>query len=319
MNSPRIIFMGTPEFAVASLEALVDAGYDIVAVVTAPDKPAGRGMKLTESAVKKYAVGKGLKLLQPVKLKDLGFLDELRELKADLQIVVAFRMLPEMVWNMPALGTINLHGSLLPQYRGAAPINWAIINGEKVTGVTTFRLKQEIDTGDILMQESFAIGDNETAGEVHDRMMKIGARLLVASVKGMLDGSLIPLPQEKLVGSQHHPGTIIRHAPKITTETCRINWSQTIEQVHDLVRGLSPFPGAFTTLNEKMLKVFRTKKESIFPSHTEGDLTTDGKTFLKYACNNGYIHLLEIQMEGKKKMEITEFLRGYRFNIEPSE
>lgn len=314
MQSPRIIFMGTPEFAVASLDALVKKDFDIIAVITAPDKPAGRGMKLSQSAVKKYALENGLRVLQPEKLKDPSFLEELRSLKADMQIVVAFRMLPEVVWNMPPLGTFNLHGSLLPQYRGAAPINWAIINGEKETGVTTFKLRHEIDTGDILMQESFPIGEDETAGEVHDRMMHIGADLLVRTVIGLTEGALIPLPQNKLVGSQHHPGLEIKHAPKINTETCRINWSQTAEKIHDLVRGLSPFPGAFTTLNEKMLKIYRTKKEIIFPSHTEGDLVTDGKTFLKFACNNGYIHLLEIQLEGKKKMEVTEFLRGYRFN-----
>ncbi len=315
MNSPRIIFMGTPEFAVASLNALVVQGYNIVAVITAPDKPAGRGMKVTESAVKKYAVEKGIKLLQPLKLKDPGFLNELRSLNADLQIVVAFRMLPELVWNMPGLGTINLHGSLLPDYRGAAPINWALINGETETGVTTFRLKQEIDTGDILMQESFPIGEDETAGEVHDRMMNIGAALLVRTVKGLAEGSLVPMPQEKLKHEHHHS---TRDAPKINTETCRINWSMPIEQVHNMVRGLNPFPGAFTTLNEKMLKVYRTKKEKVIPEQTEGDLVTDGKSFLKFACSNGYIHLLEIQIEGKKKMEITEFLRGYRFNNEPS-
>lgn len=314
MQSPRIIFMGTPEFAVASLDALVKKGFDIIAVITAPDKPAGRGMKLSQSAVKKYALENGLRVLQPEKLKDPSFLEELRSLKADMQIVVAFRMLPEVVWNMPPLGTFNLHGSLLPQYRGAAPINWAIINGEKETGVTTFKLRHEIDTGDILMQESFPIGEDETAGEVHDRMMHIGADLLVRTVIGLTEGALVPLPQNKLVGSQHHPGLEIKHAPKINTETCRINWSQTADKIHDLVRGLSPFPGAFTTLNEKMLKIYRTKKEIIFPSHTEGDLVTDGKTFLKFACNNGYIHLLEIQLEGKKKMEVTEFLRGYRFN-----
>ncbi len=307
--------MGTPEFAVASLNALVEQGFNIVAVVTAPDKPAGRGMKLTESAVKKYAVEKGIKLLQPLKLKDPVFLDELRSLNADLQIVVAFRMLPEQVWNMPGLGTINLHGSLLPEYRGAAPINWALINGETETGVTTFRLKQEIDTGDILMQDSFAIGEDETAGEVHDRMMHIGAVLLVRTVKGLAEGSLVPMLQEKFKHERHHT---TREAPKINTQTCRINWSMPIEQVHNLVRGLNPFPGAFTTLNEKMLKVYRTKKEKVIPEQTEGDLVTDGKSFLKFACSNGYIHLLEIQMEGKKKMEITEFLRGYRFNNEPS-
>ncbi|HEY1112185.1 MAG TPA: methionyl-tRNA formyltransferase, partial [Chitinophagaceae bacterium] len=232
----RIVFMGTPEFAVASLDALVNAGCTIVGVITAPDKPAGRGMKLQESAVKKYAEEKGLHVLQPEKLRNPKFLEELRDLRADLQIVVAFRMLPEAVWNMPPMGTINVHGSLLPQYRGAAPINWAIINGEKETGVTTFKLKHEIDTGDILLQDRIPIGENDTAGEVHDRMKEVGARLLVRTVQGLADGSLKEVPQLSVVASEAD----IRHAPKIFTDTCRIDWSQPAANIHNLIRGLSP-------------------------------------------------------------------------------
>jgi methionyl-tRNA formyltransferase len=303
-KSLRIIFMGTPEFAVASLDAVVKGGCNIVGVITAPDKPAGRGMQIQQSAVKKYAVEHNLAVLQPEKLKSLQFLEELRNLKADLQVVVAFRMLPEFVWNMPPMGTVNLHGSLLPQYRGAAPINWAIINGEKETGVTTFKLKHEIDTGDILLQEEFLIGEDETAGEVHDKMKEIGARVLVETIKGLADGSLREKPQ---------PDGEIKHAPKINSDTCRINWSQPAETVYNHIRGLSPYPAAFTIINEKILKVFKAKKEIVFPEQTEGDYETDGKTFLKFACTNGYIHLVEIQLEGKKKIKIEEFLRGYRF------
>jgi methionyl-tRNA formyltransferase len=310
ISSLRIVFMGTPEFAVASLDALVKAGYNIVGVITAPDKPGGRGMQLQQSAVKKYAVEHNLNVLQPEKLKSLQFLEDLRSLKADLQIVVAFRMLPEFVWNMPPMGTINLHGSLLPQYRGAAPINWAVINGEKETGVTTFKLKHEIDTGDILLQESFPIGENDTAGEVHDKMKEIGAAVLVKTVKGLVEGTLNETPQATMSDGDRQT---LLHAPKIHTDTCRINWSQPVENVFNFVRGLSPYPAAFTIMNEKMLKVYKAKKEIVFPTHTEGDYETDGKTFLKFACTNGYLHLLEIQLEGKKKMSIEEFLRGYRF------
>ncbi len=309
-QSLRIIFMGTPEFAVASLDALVKAGCKIVGVITAPDKPGGRGMQLQQSAVKKYAVENNLNVLQPEKLKNPEFLAELKSLQADLQIVVAFRMLPELVWNMPVMGSVNLHGSLLPQYRGAAPINWAVINGEKATGVTTFKLKHEIDTGDILLQESFPIGENDSAGEVHDTMKEIGANLLVKTVKGIADGSLKETPQEQV--SDRDGQTPLKHAPKIHTDTCRINWSQPVETVFNLIRGLSPYPAAFTIMNEKMLKVYKAKKEIAIPAHTEGEYESDGKTFLKFACTNGYIHLLEIQLEGKKKMSIEEFLRGFR-------
>jgi methionyl-tRNA formyltransferase len=304
----RIVFMGTPEFAVASLDALVRSGANIVGVITAPDKPAGRGMQLQQSAVKKYSVEKGLRVLQPDKLKDTLFIQELNHLNADLQIVVAFRMLPEMVWNMPPMGTINVHGSLLPQYRGAAPINWAVINGEKETGVTTFKLKHQIDTGDILLQASMPIGENETAGEVHDRMKVLGAELLVKTVQGIADGSLKEQPQESFTGSGE-----LRHAPKIFTETCRINWNQSVDQIHNLVRGLSPFPGAFTELDGKMLKIYRSEKEQSLHGKEHGAADTDRKTYLRFACSGGFIRVRELQLEGKKKMEVEDFLRGYRF------
>lgn len=260
----RIVFMGTPEFAVASLDALVKAGCTIVGVITAPDKPAGRGMEIQQSAVKKYAVENNLHILQPEKLKNPEFLEELRSLKADLQIVVAFRMLPEAVWNMPPMGSVNLHGSLLPQYRGAAPINWAVINGEKETGVTTFRLKHEIDTGDILLQQRFPIGENETAGEVHDKMKDIGAQLLVKTISGLAEGTIQELPQDPGPGIRDQK---IRHAPKLFTETCRIDFYKKTAEVHDLIRGLSPFPGAFTSFNGKTLKIYRTEKEPVPQTH----------------------------------------------------
>lgn len=309
----KIVFMGTPEFAVASLDALVRAGCNIVAVITAPDKPAGRGMQTQQSAVKKYAVEHDLKLLQPEKLKNPEFLAALKSLNADLQIVVAFRMLPEAVWNMPPMGSVNLHGSLLPQYRGAAPINWAVINGEKETGVTTFKLKHEIDSGDILLQEKFSIGENETAGEVHDRMKEIGAQLLVKTVKGLADGSLTEIPQSNVSDVDRQT----RHAPKIFTETCNIDFTKTIDEVHNFVRGLSPFPGAFTYLDGKVLKIYKSEKLHLISGQTgtvrPGSHETDGKTFLKFACADGHISVKELQLEGKKKMNVEEFLRGYRF------
>jgi methionyl-tRNA formyltransferase len=342
----RIVFMGTPEFAVASLDALVKAGCRIAGVITAPGKPAGRGMKLQESAVKKYALEHGLHILQPPKLKDPQFLEELRSLNADLQIVVAFRMLPEVVWNMPPMGTLNVHGSLLPQYRGAAPINWAIINGEKETGVTTFRLKHEIDTGNILLQEKIPIGENETAGELHDRMKETGAQLLVRTVVGLAEGTISEVEQSTVHGPQstdensksgvqtsmpegpdtgmHHtpsaavsgPSTVdrgpLRHAPKIFTDTCRIDWNKPVEEVHNLVRGLSPFPGAFTTLQDKMLKIYRSEKDHTPPALPPGGVQTDHRSFLKFTCSNGHLIVKELQLEGKKKMPVEEFLKGYR-------
>ena len=302
--------MGTPEFAVASLDALVKAGSHIVAVITAPDKPAGRGMRLQQSAVKKYAVENHLLVLQPEKLKDPEFLKTLRDLKADLQVVVAFRMLPEVVWNMPPMGTVNLHGSLLPQYRGAAPINWAVIHGEKMTGVTTFKLTHEIDTGDILLQESFPISPADTAGTVHDHMKDLGAQLLVKTVEGLADGSLKERPQLELSGAdslQH-----LHHAPKIDSEICRIHWESTAETIFNLIRGLSPQPGAFTLLNGKKLKIFHAAKESAAHDLSPGTLITDNKTILKFACKDGYIAPLKLQLEGKKPMATVDFLRGWR-------
>jgi methionyl-tRNA formyltransferase len=301
---PRIVFMGTPEFAVASLDAILRAGYPVIAVVTAPDKPAGRGMQLTESAVKKYAREKGLLILQPEKLKAPAFLDELRSLAADLQIVVAFRMLPEVVWNMPPMGTVNLHGSLLPQYRGAAPINWAVINGETETGVTTFKLQQDIDTGNILLQDRFPIGPTETAGDVHDRMKEIGARLLVRTIEGLAANNLTATPQE-------NPANL-KHAPKIFTDTCRIDWNRPTHEVYNLIRGLSPFPAAFTHLDGKLLKVYHAEKELIRPAILPGQSETDQKFYLRFATSDGYIRIIELQLEGKKKMKIEDFLRGYK-------
>jgi methionyl-tRNA formyltransferase len=311
-NSPRIIFMGTPEFAVASLNALVEAGFNLVAVITAPDKPAGRGLQMQQSAVKKYAVEKNIPVLQPEKLKNPDFLEELRGFKADLQVVVAFRMLPEVVWNMPSMGTINVHGSLLPQYRGAAPINWAVINGETETGVTTFKLKHEIDTGDVLMQSSLEIGSNETAGEVHDRMKELGASVLVQTVEGLINGTLQPVPQKDWNETP-------THAPKIFTDTCRIDFHKTAAEVHNLVRGLSPFPGAFTQLDGKMLKVYRTLLAADSPATlVAGSWYTDGKQRLSLCCSNGWVDLLELQLEGKKRMITEDFLRGYRPPSQPS-
>lgn len=310
LQSLRIVFMGTPEFAVASLDALVKAGCNIVGVITAPDKPAGRGMKMTESPVKRYAVKHHLPTLQPEKLKNPEFLAELKALNADLQIVVAFRMLPEVVWNMPPMGTINLHGSLLPQYRGAAPINWAVINGEKETGVTTFKLKHEIDTGDILLQESFPIGEDETAGEVHDRMKEIGAKVLVETVKGLADGTLKASPQDWSDGDRQ---TSLKHAPKIFTTTAQIDWNKAVDEIHNLIRGLSPYPAAFTELGDKTIKIFGSEKETSIPTTRTGHWESDGKTYLKFAAKDGYIFLKDVQLEGKKRMLIEEFLRGYRF------
>jgi methionyl-tRNA formyltransferase len=297
--------MGTPEFAVASLSKLVDAGCNIVGVITAPDKPAGRGMELQQSAVKKYAVEKGLTILQPEKLKNPEFIEQLKSLNADLQIVVAFRMLPEIVWNMPPMGTLNLHGSLLPQYRGAAPINWAIINGEAYTGVTTFKLKHEIDTGDILLNEKITIEENETAGTLHDKMKEIGAAVLLQTVKGLAEESITEKPQDNFN---------IKHAPKIFTETCSIDWNKSANEINNLIRGLSPYPAAFTHLDGKKLKIFASTIDLDSSSlSTTGSYKTDGKQYLKFACNDGYICITDLQLEGKKRMKVEDFLRGYRF------
>ena len=310
MKDLRIVFMGTPEFAVSSLDKLLQAEYNIVGVITAPDKAAGRGMSLQQSAIKKFALEKGLKILQPEKLKDPVFLKELKSLNADMQVVVAFRMLPEVVWNMPPMGTINLHASLLPQYRGAAPINWAIINGEKETGVTTFKLQHQIDTGNILLQEEITIGEDETAGELHDKMKEIGAKLLVKTVKELVQGNLNSIPQS---WSDRDGQTMLKHAPKLSTKTSKIDWTKTVDEVYNLIRGLLPYPGAFTLLNSKSLKIYKAKKEIIQPVIAAGGYETDKKTFLKFACNKGYISITELQLEGKKKLNVQEFLRGYHF------
>lgn len=309
LNSPRIVFMGTPEFAVASLDALVQAGFTIAGVITAPDKPAGRGMKLQESAVKKYAVEKGLTILQPEKLKNPAFIEELQALKADVQVVVAFRMLPEVVWNMPPLGTINLHASLLPQYRGAAPINWAVINGEKYTGVSTFKLQHAIDTGNILLQEKINIGDDETAGELHDRMKSVGAALLVKTIHQLAEGTLHEIVQDEFASTHQ---ITFQHAPKIFTETCKIDWNKNAADIHNLIRGLSPYPAAFTYLDGKLLKVFRSNKQLAQHGLQPGTVQSDGKTYLKFACANGFVNLIDLQLEGKKRMGVEDFLRGYK-------
>lgn len=306
----RIIFMGTPDFAVASLDALIQAGCNIVAVVTAPDKPAGRGMQLQQSAVKQFAVSKQIPVLQPEKLKNETFIASLKALQPHLQIVVAFRMLPEIVWSIPPMGTINLHGSLLPQYRGAAPINWAIINGETTTGVTTFKLQHAIDTGNILLQEPIPILPTENAGQLHDKMKLIGAALLVKTVQQLALGTLKEIPQSELASSEAQS---IKHAPKIFTETCLINWEQPAENIYNLIRGLSPYPGAFTYLDGKKLKIYQAtidnaSSKNILP----GTFLTDGKSELKVAALNGWLHITDLQLEGKKRMDVASFLRGHR-------
>ncbi|MEO5889202.1 MAG: methionyl-tRNA formyltransferase [Ferruginibacter sp.] len=328
-TGPRLVFMGTPEFAVASLDKLIAGGCNVVGVITAPDKAAGRGMQLQQSAVKKYAEENGLHILQPEKLKNPEFLAELKNLQADIQVVVAFRMLPEVVWNMPPMGTVNLHGSLLPQYRGAAPINWAIINGEKETGVTTFKLQHQIDTGNILLKEAIPIGEAETAGELHDKMKEIGAGVLLKTIKGLYEGSLVEKPQGLITadvstGADKDSEPILKHAPKIFTETCQINWNKPVDEVYNLVRGLSPYPAAFTFLEGKKLKIFKAEKvyekdeegnvqkDYQKPSISPGEFETDKKRFFHFACNDGYLSIKELQLEGKKKMTTEDFLRGYR-------
>jgi methionyl-tRNA formyltransferase len=309
----RIVYMGTPEFAVAPLEVLLNNGCNIVGVVTAPDKPSGRGLQLNESAVKKFAKEKGLKILQPEKLKSSKFIEELKSLKADLQIVVAFRMLPEIVWSMPPLGTFNLHASLLPQYRGAAPINWAIINGENKTGVTTFFLQHDIDTGNIIFQEEVSIGEDENVGSLYNRLMHIGAELVLKTVKAIADGTAPSIPQTSIEINN------LKHAPKIFKETCHINWNDTANKIHNLIRGLSPYPGAFFYLinnneEELLIKVYNSKPEIVSHSFPVGSIISDNKKVLKVACINGFVHLLELQAAGKKRMSTEEFLRGFKLS-----
>ena len=309
----RIVFMGTPDFAVASLKALFDNGYNIVGVITSSDKPAGRGKKLTESGVKKYAVENRLKVIQPEKLKNPEFLKELKMLQADLQVVVAFRMLPEVVWNMPTLGTFNLHGSLLPQYRGAAPLNWAVINGETKTGVTTFLLDQKIDTGKILFKKEIEIGEIETVGDIHDKLMEIGAILVVETVDAIAEGNIQAVPQSGLIGDVE-----IRHAPKIFKEDCKIDWTNDSETIRNLIRGLSPYPTSWTNLvhketgKETKTKLFFAQKITSTKTAEIGTIETDGKTYINVACENGWLQITDLQIAGKKRMKTEDFLRGFQ-------
>ncbi len=307
----RLVFMGTADFAVTSLEALCNNGFNVVAVVTAPDKPAGRGLQLNESPVKKYATTRNLPILQPEKLKSPSFIEQLKFYQADAQIVVAFRMLPEIVWNMPPLGTINVHASLLPQYRGAAPIHWAVINGEKETGVTTFKLQHEIDTGNILLQEKINIGDDETTGSVYERLKILGAELLIKTIQQLETGILEEQSQLSILNSQL---STLKHAPKIFTEHCIIDWNKPAQEIFNLIRGLSPHPGAIGDLDGKVLKVYASKTENATLKIKPGQYETDKKTYLRFACVDGYLYLTDIQLEGKKRMLIEDFLRGYRFN-----
>lgn len=307
----RIVYMGTPEFAVEALRRLVEGGYNIVGVITMPDKPAGRGHHLQYSAVKEYALSKNLPILQPEKLKDPVFIESLKALKADLQIVVAFRMLPEIVWSMPPLGTFNLHASLLPQYRGAAPINWAIINGEKETGITTFFLKQEIDTGEIIQQVHIPINETDNVGTIHDRLMTLGGDLVIETVENIIHGKVLPIPQDKIaIKGELHP------APKIFKDTCHIDWNKSTEQIYNLIRGLSPYPAAWSNLTTSngisiITKIYDSKKITEAPSDKPGTIDTDNKHYLRVATSDGFIDILELQIPGKKRMSVEDFLRGH--------
>jgi methionyl-tRNA formyltransferase len=310
----RIVFMGTPQFAVASLKVLVDNKYDVVAVITSPDKPAGRGQQVQQSAVKQFSEQHNLKVLQPANLKDNSFLQELNSLKPDLQIVVAFRMLPESVWKLPPLGTYNLHASLLPQYRGAAPINWAIINGEKETGITTFKLQHEIDTGNILLQQKITIADEMNAGQLHDVLMEQGADLILQTIKKIEHYNIVLTEQSKLLA-----GHEAKHAPKIFKETCKINWNAELDVIYNLIRGLSPYPCAWTELHTAdnkttAFKIYQSRKEDASHNLDIGQIKTDNKSYLKIACTSGFIEITELQMAGKKRLSITEFLKGFSFD-----
>jgi len=315
-NDLRIVYMGTPEFAVESLRCLVEGGYNVVGVITMPDKPVGRhGSVLRPSPVKQYAVEHGLKVLQPERLKEDSFVEELRSLKADLQIVVAFRMLPEVVWNMPPMGTFNLHASLLPQYRGAAPINWAVMNGDTETGITTFFLKHEIDTGEIIQQVRVPIADEDNVGMVHDKLMNLGGKLVIETVDNILTGNVHPIPQEQLLQEME----TLRPAPKIFKDTCRIDWGQPLKSVYDFIRGLSPYPAAWTELKQpdgtkNILKICEAEK--LFTTHDMpvGTVHSDGKTYFRIAVEGGYLSLKELQLAGKKRLRVEEFLRGYKIN-----
>jgi methionyl-tRNA formyltransferase len=314
MKNLRIVFMGTPEFAVATLGALLMNSFNVVAVVTAPDKPAGRGRKITKSAVKRYSELNCLSVFQPQNLRDPEFIQHLTDLRADIFVVVAFRMLPEAVWKIPALGTINLHASLLPHYRGAAPINHAIINGETKTGITTFLIDDKIDTGNILLREVVQVYPDENAGELHDRLMKHGARLVIRTIEGLAAGDIKPMPQEILLA----PGEKARIAPKITPDFCNVDWNNEPVAISNFIRGLSPVPcarGCFISGEESLsFKIFEGQPEKKAHDLNPGSIVSDGKTFIRIACRNGFISISSLQLEGKKRMETPEFLRG--FNIE---
>uniref|UniRef100_UPI00404769C7 methionyl-tRNA formyltransferase n=1 Tax=Algoriphagus sp. TaxID=1872435 RepID=UPI00404769C7 len=304
-RSLRIIYMGTPEFAVPALEKLVAAGWNVIAVITAPDKPQGRGQKLVGSPVKEAAERLDIPVLQPTNLKDPGFQQELKGLAADLQIVVAFRMLPEAVWNMPPLGTFNLHASLLPNFRGAAPINWALIQGEKVTGVTTFFLQHEIDTGNILFQEKVTILPEDNLGSLYEKLMNLGANLVVQTVVAIANKDIHPLPQDEALA--------IHSAPKIFKETGKIDWINSATSIHNLIRGLSPYPGAWTELQGKSCKIFAsTHLEGKLSGKAPGEWTSDFKTYLHFQCGQGILVVQELQLEGKKRMKVDELLRGWK-------
>lgn len=310
----RIVYMGTPDFAVESLRALVEGGYQVVGVVTMPDKPVGRhGSVLQPSAVKQYAESVGLPILQPEKLKDESFLSDLKAWGADLQIVVAFRMLPEVVWGMPRYGTFNLHASLLPQYRGAAPINWAVINGEKETGATTFFLTHEIDTGKIILQKKIAIADTDTVGIVHDALMHMGAKLVTETVDLLLADKVNAIPQEAFCVDP----SLLKPAPKIFKETCHIQWQQPIQQLYDFIRGLSPYPAAWTELvssqgDRQALKIYQTEKRLVSHALPVGTIQSDGRTYVDVAVPDGFLRLQSLQLAGKKRMNITDFLNGFK-------
>jgi methionyl-tRNA formyltransferase len=313
-NNIRIAYFGTPEFAASQLEAILKAGYEVAVVVTMPDKPAGRGRQIQYSDVKKTALEHGLPLLQPEKLKDPLFLEQLASYQANLFVVVAFRMLPAVVWQMPELGTFNLHASLLPQYRGAAPINFAIINGETETGLTTFFLNEEIDMGAVIMREKVGIRPNETAGELHDELMMLGNKLVVETIKKVEQGTVEPLPQEQLA-----EGQTLKPAPKISKEFCNIDWNQDRLTIYNHIRGLSPYPAAHTQLISEMgerieMKVFSSEMEACHPDMPVGSVVTDNKKFLKIAIKDGFIHLTQVQQAGKKAMPIADFLRGTRLD-----
>lgn len=312
MKNLRIVFMGTPEFAVATLGSLLMNGFNVAGVVTTPDKPSGRGRKITKSAVKEFSEFSRLPVMQPANLKDPEFLKALSGLKADLFIVVAFRMLPEAVWKMPPMGTINLHASLLPQYRGAAPINHVIINGEATSGVSTFFINENIDTGNLLMREEVQIFPYENAGDLHDRLMKLGARLVIRTIKGIVDKTLLPMPQSQFLMPDEKP----KPAPKIYPGDCIINWSGNCYVIHNFIRGLAPYPCARTFLSDEsstiLTKIFEGQPENEMHSLKPGQIVSDGKYYLKIACNHGFLNVLSLQMEGKKRMTTLELLRGLR-------